>query len=251
MNGISGLSFARLRESRVKHAFRCVFSGENRSRRWNGANRISLDDAGVIARTMAGEIMGTAEPSEIPAVAGGTAERLGGTGMFSEEFKAQRLKRGWTEPELAKRAEEYPAWFESVVVPFEARAAHINGFVLGTFPGLLQTEDYARELIGATRQDATDQEVQRLVAVRMGRQGIFENPAPPLVWWVIDEGAFRRVVGGTDVMSAQVDRLIAVACVEVASAGAVLVRDTTDRAGITLSVPASAWRAFISEVRES
>jgi hypothetical protein len=38
-------------------------------------------------------------------------------------------------------------------------------------------------------------------------------------------------------------------CVEVASAGAVLVRDTTDRAGITLSVPASAWRAFISRVR--
>ena len=35
-------------------------------------------------------------------------------------------------------------------------------------------------------------------------------------------------------------------CVEVASAGAVLVRDTTDRAGITLSVPAAAWRAFIS-----
>jgi hypothetical protein len=40
-------------------------------------------------------------------------------------------------------------------------------------------------------------------------------------------------------------------CVEVASAGAVLMRDTTDRAGITLSVPASAWRAFISGIRES
>ena len=39
-------------------------------------------------------------------------------------------------------------------------------------------------------------------------------------------------------------------CVEVASAGPVLVRDTTDRAGITLSVPASAWRAFISGIRE-
>lgn len=40
-------------------------------------------------------------------------------------------------------------------------------------------------------------------------------------------------------------------CVEVASAGALLVRDTTDRVGITLSVPASAWRAFTSRVRES
>jgi transcriptional regulator with XRE-family HTH domain len=207
---------------------------------------------------MAGEAMGAAEPSGIPAVAGGSVERLSGTGLFSEEFKAQRSKRGWTQPELAKKlnysnsyisdiergaqsptldlaqrcdglyglpgtfirlygiakgAEEYPAWFESVVVPFEVKAAYINGFVLGTFPGLLQTEDYARELIRGTRQDATDQEVQRLVAMRMGRQGIFENPAPPLVWWVIDEGAFRRVVGGTDVMSVQVDKLIAVASV--------------------------------------
>jgi hypothetical protein len=35
-------------------------------------------------------------------------------------------------------------------------------------------------------------------------------------------------------------------CVEagVADAGWVLVRDTTDRAGGTLSVPVSAWRAF-------
>ena len=31
-------------------------------------------------------------------------------------------------------------------------------------------------------------------------------------------------------------------CVEVASAGSVLIRDTQDRAGVTLSVPAQAWR---------
>jgi hypothetical protein len=39
-------------------------------------------------------------------------------------------------------------------------------------------------------------------------------------------------------------------CVETASgSGAVLVRDTTDRAGITLSVPAAAWMAFLSTLR--
>jgi hypothetical protein len=37
-------------------------------------------------------------------------------------------------------------------------------------------------------------------------------------------------------------------CVEVASAGSVLVRDTRDRAGVTLSVPAQAWRAFTARV---
>lgn len=39
------------------------------------------------------------------------------------------------------------------------------------------------------------------------------------------------------------------ACVEVATTDAVLVRDTTDRGGFTLSVPAAAWKAFLTTVR--
>jgi hypothetical protein len=36
-------------------------------------------------------------------------------------------------------------------------------------------------------------------------------------------------------------------CLETASgSGLVLVRDTTDRGGFTLAVPASAWQAFIA-----
>jgi transcriptional regulator with XRE-family HTH domain len=114
---------------------------------------------------------------------------------------------------IVKRAEEYPAWFESVVVPFEVGASRINGWELGTMPGLLQTEDYARALIRVSRHDSADEEVDRLVAVRMGRQGIFAGPTPPRVWYVIDEAAFRRVVGGTAVMAVQLDKLIAVASI--------------------------------------
>jgi transcriptional regulator with XRE-family HTH domain len=208
--------------------------------------------------------MGTVEPGGIQAsnggmatAAGGTAERLSGTGMFGEELKAQRVKRGWTQVELGrkldrysdsyisdiergakpptldfarksdklfdlpgtferlyqivKRAAEYPAWFESVVVPFEVKASRINGWELGTMPGLLQTEEYARALIRVSRHDATDEEVERLVALRMGRQDIFATPTPPKVWFVIDEAAFRRRFGGTSVMAAQLDRLLDVA----------------------------------------
>jgi hypothetical protein len=36
------------------------------------------------------------------------------------------------------------------------------------------------------------------------------------------------------------------ACVEVASSDAVLVRDTTNRGGITLSIHTSAWSAFLA-----
>jgi hypothetical protein len=40
-------------------------------------------------------------------------------------------------------------------------------------------------------------------------------------------------------------------CVEVASAGAVLIRDTQDRDGATLSISAHAWHAFTAQVRTS
>ena len=39
------------------------------------------------------------------------------------------------------------------------------------------------------------------------------------------------------------------ACIEVAAPGAILVRDTTDRAGGTLRFTAEAWRAFLGGLR--
>jgi Domain of unknown function (DUF397) len=38
-------------------------------------------------------------------------------------------------------------------------------------------------------------------------------------------------------------------CVEVASAGAVLVRDTTDRTGPVLTFTADAWREFTTTIK--
>ncbi|MGH3191784.1 MAG: DUF397 domain-containing protein [Streptosporangiaceae bacterium] len=38
-------------------------------------------------------------------------------------------------------------------------------------------------------------------------------------------------------------------CVEVASAGSVLVRDTADRSGPALTFTADAWRAFTTAIR--
>lgn len=38
-------------------------------------------------------------------------------------------------------------------------------------------------------------------------------------------------------------------CVEVAGDGVVLIRDTTDREGVTLSVPAETWARFTASLR--
>ena len=40
-------------------------------------------------------------------------------------------------------------------------------------------------------------------------------------------------------------------CIEVATAGTVLVRDTTDRDGTTLSVPADAWQEFTATLGQA
>ena len=38
-------------------------------------------------------------------------------------------------------------------------------------------------------------------------------------------------------------------CVEVGKDGVILVRDTTDRDGVTLSVPAAAWQRFTGALK--
>jgi hypothetical protein len=40
-------------------------------------------------------------------------------------------------------------------------------------------------------------------------------------------------------------------CVEVGKADRVLIRDTRDRTGPVLTVTSAAWRAFVSDVRDS
>jgi transcriptional regulator with XRE-family HTH domain len=108
--------------------------------------------------------------------------------------------------ELVAR-EAYPAFF-APVVPFEREAVRIHGWELGAIPGLLQTEDYARALIRVSRHMDSDAAVDRLVAARMERQVILRGEHPPMLWYVVDEGVVRHLVGGPAVMGAQLDRMI-------------------------------------------
>jgi transcriptional regulator with XRE-family HTH domain len=108
--------------------------------------------------------------------------------------------------ELVAR-EAYPAFF-APVVPFEREAARIHGWELGAIPGLLQTEDYARGLIRVSRPMDSDAAVDRLVTARMERQAILSREDPPVLWYVIDEGVLRHLIGGRAVMGIQIDRVI-------------------------------------------
>jgi transcriptional regulator with XRE-family HTH domain len=103
-------------------------------------------------------------------------------------------------------ADVVPAWFEPYL-GLEQAAGVIRTFEVQFVPGLLQTPDYARAVIGLGHEHAPD--FDRRVALRMRRQEILRRPRPPHLWAVIDEAALRRLVGGRAVMLAQLKHLIA------------------------------------------
>jgi transcriptional regulator with XRE-family HTH domain len=106
---------------------------------------------------------------------------------------------------LVKRIslESFPGWF-APVIPFETQASKIQNWDMRCLPGLLQTADYARAVISASRPDDL---VERDVAARMQRQDIFGREHSPSAWFIIDESALRQIFGGREIMAAQIDKL--------------------------------------------
>lgn len=101
----------------------------------------------------------------------------------------------------------FPVWF-APVIPIEREAEKITGWELGSVPGLLQTEGYARSVAKARKPQDSEEAVERLVRARMDRQGILSRSKPPMLWYIIHEGVLRQHIGGTEVMAVQLDQLI-------------------------------------------
>ena len=75
-------------------------------------------------------------------------------------------------------------------------------------PGLLQTRAYAEAVHRASEMRCTDQEIDRMVDIRMKRQELLTRDEPPHIWAVIDEAVVRRTVGGRTVMREQLQYLV-------------------------------------------
>jgi hypothetical protein len=75
-------------------------------------------------------------------------------------------------------------------------------------PGLLQTEAYARAVLGGTGLIAHG-DVERHLATRLARQGILRRDDPPQFTAVVDESVLRRPVGGPETMREQLHALVA------------------------------------------
>jgi len=116
---------------------------------------------------------------------------------------------------LARAARERSPWsaYKDLVSPefvsflgYESAASVIRNFEPLLIPGLLQTEDYARDVIREL-EGPDKRRVDALTDVRMERQEVLNRDDPPSLHCVLDEAVIRRVVGATDVMRRQLRHL--------------------------------------------
>ena len=100
-------------------------------------------------------------------------------------------------------------------VPLEAEASAVREYTVNYLPGLLQTADYARALFESSMHVGSRAVRENDVAVRMIRQDRLRDAENPLTLTaVVEESALRRVIGGPDVMCAQLAQVLETAALE-------------------------------------
>ncbi|GAA2988699.1 helix-turn-helix transcriptional regulator [Streptosporangium longisporum] len=99
-----------------------------------------------------------------------------------------------------RKGQVFPSWFGRWRDK-EQEATALRAYEPLVFPGLLQTEEYARVLLG---------ENEAAVEARLDRQAILtrEDPRPPTLRCVVDEAVLHRPIGGAKVMKEQLEHII-------------------------------------------
>lgn len=124
--------------------------------------------------------------------------------VFGTGDRFARLCRSITSP-------SGPGWYLRWMDEIEPSARVLRSWDPLLIPGLLQIEDYARAVFRGDLAGTSDQEVEDGVSARMRRQLILDTGSPPTLWVLLDEMALRRPIGTAQVMSVQLDHLVAAA----------------------------------------
>lgn len=90
----------------------------------------------------------------------------------------------------------------------EDAAALIRCYAPGLLPELVWTPSYAHTAFALAGSDPAA-EIQRRVELLVRRQRLLTRAEPPRVWFVVEEAALRRPLGGPEVQQAQLDHLAA------------------------------------------
>lgn len=119
--------------------------------------------------------------------------------------------------ELAREARQ-PGWWTKFddlkitpLIGMEQAATAITCFGMYFVPALLQTEDYAREIIKGIAPKIEEKILAQRVEARMMRQKLLSQPKPPKYRALLDEAVLHRQVGGPSVMKAQLEKILLLA----------------------------------------
>jgi transcriptional regulator with XRE-family HTH domain len=109
------------------------------------------------------------------------------------------------------------AWWQSydlgyaTYVGLEADAVSISAFQSSVVHGLLQTAEYARAGHEGAMPLLDADQIRSQIEAKLTRQRILTRGDPPGFGVVLDEAALHRVVGGRQVMAAQLAKILDVA----------------------------------------
>ncbi|MDT0451515.1 helix-turn-helix domain-containing protein [Streptomyces hesseae] len=144
---------------------------------------------------------GRVQPSDIDALCRyyGTADELR---EFLMRLAKESKVRGWWHA----HGSAVPPWFSSYV-GLEQEASSLRQYQCEFVPGLMQTAAYAAELHRASGR-LEGEELERHVNVRMARQQILHREAPPDLWAIVHESVLRHIVGGRELMQAQLEYML-------------------------------------------
>jgi transcriptional regulator with XRE-family HTH domain len=184
----------------------------SRLRRLREARGITRDAAGYVIRASESRIsrmesgrasFRTRDVEDLLTLYGITdkAER----GAFVDLARDANLAGWWH-----RYSDVLPNWF-ATYVGLEGAASLVRTYEVQFVPGLLQTEAYARAVIGRGMKGASAADIDRHVALRMERQKILMSENAPCLHVVLDEAVLHRTYGGRDVLRGQLRHLIELA----------------------------------------
>lgn len=122
-----------------------------------------------------------------------------------DQIRGMGRRRGWYVKHGGRLKPQ-----EGQFLGIESAAIEIRTWQSAIVPGLLQTEAYAREVVGGWQQfvKIAPSGIDSRVSARLARQGRLQGEGALRLWAVVDESALWRRFGGNDVMRSQLEHLI-------------------------------------------
>ncbi len=178
--------------------------GSDNMRMWGGLMRRLRIEAGITYEALSAHvgyskslIVGIERGTRMPSAqfVAKADELLGANGLLIEA--AEHLSR----ERFASWREEYTETEKGarVVLAYDTHVLH----------DLLQTEAYARAVLGACHPTLDEAQIEAQVSGRLERQALLTRQPTCALAFVVDEWALRHATGGPAVMAAQLEHLAA------------------------------------------